>query len=280
MSSAQFTTSLDTTTSRIVSDTGTVVGFQSWGEGQPLVLVHGAFSPQRPGWKNVRELLGLRARCHAISRRGRGATHATSTHDLEDEIADAIAVIRHIGEPVALLGHSYGALVALGAARVLPTRVRRLVLYEAPRPSLIDAAVLSHLERIAEMGEWEEFAISFFCDVLSVSRDDLEAVRDTEDWADVVLDGNASLMDLRALKAFRFDPESYLGVSMPVLLQYGTESPAENYLTEALATVLEKARLGPLAGSGHDAMVTAPERYAGAVLQFIAKACSDDPAHT
>ena len=92
------------------------VGYETWGEGPPLVLIHGAFSDQRTNWDLVREMLAEHVTGYAMSRRGRGETDKTGDHELDDEIADAAALIRAIGEPVALLGHSYGALVALGAA--------------------------------------------------------------------------------------------------------------------------------------------------------------------
>ena len=41
-----------------------------------------------------------------------------------------MAVIQSIGEPVFLLGHSYGAQTALAAATNVPDRIRKLVLYE------------------------------------------------------------------------------------------------------------------------------------------------------
>jgi pimeloyl-ACP methyl ester carboxylesterase len=41
-----------------------------------------------------------------------------------------VAVIQSIGEPVFLLGHSYGAHTALAPAAEVPDRVRKLVLYE------------------------------------------------------------------------------------------------------------------------------------------------------
>lgn len=44
------------------------------------------------------------------------------------ESRDVVAVIRSIGEPVFLLGHSYGAQTALAAAVQVPDRVRKLVL--------------------------------------------------------------------------------------------------------------------------------------------------------
>ena len=259
----------DPAMTKIITPEGIRVSWQSWGEGPPLVLVHGAFSHQRPGWRYVREALGHHVRCHAISRRGRNATDATSGHGIADESSDIAALLRHIGEPVCLLGHSYGALAALGAASLEPGLVRRLILYEPPRPGLLDAATLAPLDALAAEAKWEELAVRFFNGILRVPMVDLEAVRSTRDWAEVVYDTAASLADLHALAAYRFDPDCFRDLTMPVLLQFGTESPAELYLTETLLGVLHDARRGPLEGQGHDAMVLAPELYVDTLRDFV-----------
>jgi pimeloyl-ACP methyl ester carboxylesterase len=61
-----------------------------------------------------------------------------------------VAVIRSIGEPVFLIGHSYGAQTALAATAKVPDRVRKLVLYEAPWPHALRKEDLSRLEALAQ----------------------------------------------------------------------------------------------------------------------------------
>ena len=48
------------------------VGYETWGEGPPLVLSHGAFSDQRTNWNQVREMLAGHVAGYEMSRRGRG----------------------------------------------------------------------------------------------------------------------------------------------------------------------------------------------------------------
>jgi pimeloyl-ACP methyl ester carboxylesterase len=80
-----------------------------YGGGPPLVLVHGAFSDHETNWEFVKPLFEKRFTTYAIARRGRGQTDMTEAHSLENESRDVVAVIQSIGEPVFLLGHSYGA---------------------------------------------------------------------------------------------------------------------------------------------------------------------------
>jgi hypothetical protein len=68
---------------------------------------------------------------------------------------------------------------------------------------------------------------------------------------------------------YEFDVERYGSLSMPVLLQIGTESPRDLYITDALAAVLPDARIEELAGQAHEGMTTAPEMYAEQVSRFL-----------
>ena len=131
----------------ITASAGTTVSYRQYGGGPPFVLVHGGFSDDVSNWEFVEPILQDRFTVYAIARRGRGETDATVGHRLEDEARDVSAVIQAIGEPVFLLGHSYGAQCSLAAAAALtPARIRKLVLYEAPWPSTLSREALMPLE--------------------------------------------------------------------------------------------------------------------------------------
>jgi pimeloyl-ACP methyl ester carboxylesterase len=252
----------------LVTPAGVRVGYEAWGEGPPLVLVHGCFSDHTTNWMYVKPLLEPHVTGYAIARRGRGKTDATPGQSLEDEMDDVAALIRHLGEPVFLLGHSYGAHVALGAASLVPDLVRKLVLYEAPWPHVADADLMSRLEAMAGAGDWDGLAATFLSEVYEVPDDVLDGLRGTEDWTAVLADAPATLHDLRALARFAFDPERCADLSMPVLLQVGTGTPAVS-VTDALAAVLPRVEIGELAGQAHEGMTTAPEQYAESVRRFL-----------
>ena len=141
---------------RIPSPAGVTVSYDNYGEGPPLVLVHGSFSDHKTNWEFVKPLFEKQFTVYAIARRGRGETDATECHSLEDESRDIVAVIQSIGEPVFLLGHSYGAQTALAAAATVPDRVRKRVLYEPAWPRVVGREALARLEeswRRAETGK-------------------------------------------------------------------------------------------------------------------------------
>lgn len=253
----------------LLTPSGVRISYESWGEGPPLILIHGAFSDYRTNWMYIKPLLAKHFAAYAIARRGRGQTDATQNHSVADEIADAVALVRRIGRPVHLLGHSYGGLVALGVAAMAPELVRKLVVYEPPSPHLLSAKALVTLVRLGRSGDWESFAMRFFGEILRVPEPDLTALQGTCDWKHILDDAPASLQDLCALVKHRFEARDFRKLPMPVLLQIGTESPPELYATEALAAVITDVRRGPLRGQAHEAMTTAPKEYAEAVRHFL-----------
>jgi len=254
---------------RIPSLAGVTVSYDRYGSGPPLVLVHGAFSDHRTNWEFVKPLLETRFTVYAIARRGRGETDTTEGHRLEDEGRDVVAVIQSVGEPVFLLGHSYGAHTALAAATMAPARVSKLVLYEPAWPHAVAKDALARLEGLARAGDWDGLALTFFRDTLSVPAGELDALRATALWPPIVADARASLGDLRALVRYDFRAERFRDLRLPVLLQIGTESPRDLYVTDALAAVLPDVRIEELPGQAHEGMTTAPEMYARAVTRFL-----------
>ena len=254
---------------RIPSPAGATVSYDQYGSGPPLVLVHGAFSDHQSNWAFVKPLFETQFTVYAIARRGRGETDATAGHSLEDESRDVMAVMQSIGAPVFLLGHSYGAQTALAAAAQVPDRVRKLVLYEPAWPRVVEKEALARLEELAQAGDWEGFAVMFFRDRLSVPVEALDELRATELWPPIVADAEASLGDLRALSRYDFQAERFRELRVPVLLQIGTESPRDLYVTDALAAALPNVRIQELPGQAHEGMTTAPRMYAEAVSRFL-----------
>jgi pimeloyl-ACP methyl ester carboxylesterase len=254
---------------RITTPDGVIVSYDKYGSGPPLVLVHGGFSDHQTNWEFVKPLFEKQFTAYAIARRGRGETDATKGHSLEDESRDVLALIQAIGEPVFLLGHSYGAHTALVAASKVPDRIRKLVFYEGAWPRVIGKEALARFEELAQAGDWEGFAVTFFRDSLFVPVEELNELQATELWPPIIADAEASLGDLRALSRYDFNAERFRDLRVPVMLQIGTESPRDLYVTDALAAVLPDARIEELHGQAHEGMTTAPGMYAEAVSRFL-----------
>ena len=256
-------------TERITKPDGITVSYERYGEGPPLVLVHGGFSDHVTNWQEVASLLQDRFTVYSIARRGRGETSPTQHHSVEDEMSDVAAVLEAVGEPSFLLGHSYGAVCALGAARLRPESVRKLVLYEPPSPSMFTASLMARLEKCAENEDWNAMVQTFMLDAVQVPPAEVEMIKSTPFWNVWTVDAKATLNDLRALIRYKIDVNRCRSLDFPVLLLIGTESPRDIYLTDALNAVLPNSTIVALEGQAHEGMTTAPAQFIEAISSFL-----------
>ena len=120
----------------VTSPDGVSIACEVSGEGPPVVLVHGAGSA-RWSFDLVRPELESAFTVIAIDRRGRGDSSDGQGYEVEREFQDVAAVVRDAGDGALLVGHSYGGLVAAGAAQLLDG-LPRLVLYEPPMGGCAD----------------------------------------------------------------------------------------------------------------------------------------------
>ena len=254
---------------RVPSPSGADLVAEVHGSGPPLVLVHGSFSDHRSNWVEVLPDLARTWTVYAVARRGRGGTTATLGHSVVDEAVDVVALLRSLDRPAHVLGHSYGAQVALAAAWLAADRVDHLVLYEPPVPEGMPPEVVVALADHAGRGAWDEFADAFFRGVIGLDEDDLDGLRGSGEWPGIVGDAPASWGDLQALSRYRFTAEAFARLEVPTLLQAGTESPAELFATDALARLLPAARVDELTGQGHEAMTTSPAQYLASVRAHL-----------
>ena len=116
-------------------DTGAVALNYAEGlkSGPPLVLLHGVTSR----WQVFLHLIPtLLPRWHvvAVDLRGHGKSGRVPGHyGVMDYAEDVLALIRHLDAgPAAVLGHSLGAMVTIGAAAEAPELVRAAILEDPP----------------------------------------------------------------------------------------------------------------------------------------------------
>jgi pimeloyl-ACP methyl ester carboxylesterase len=98
-----------------------------WGEGTPVVLVHGSLATSAEEWEAQRPLVDEGFRFLAPDRRGYGASPAVPG---EDFLVDAGDIAELLGDGAHLVGHSYGGLGALVAASLRPEATLSLALLE------------------------------------------------------------------------------------------------------------------------------------------------------
>lgn len=246
------------------------IACQVEGEGTPLVAVHGAGSG-RWTFELVRPHLQDRFEVWALDRRGRGDSNDDSgEYDLEREFDDVAAVVREAGAGALLVGHSYGGLVAAGAAARLDG-LPRLALYEAPMGGVLaDEGWITRFESQLAAGDRPAATRQFMRDVGGYSAAEIKAMEGTPAWQARLAAASTVPRELRAEGAYAIDSLRLAELSLPTLLLVGSESPSwAQRSTEAFAARLPQAEVHTLEGHGHGAAVSAPELLAAELQRFL-----------
>jgi pimeloyl-ACP methyl ester carboxylesterase len=249
-----------------VSRDGTPIAWWRSGVGPDLLLVHGT-TADHTRWETMLPLLEPHATVHAMDRRGRGGSGDSPAYSLAAEADDVAAVVEAIGRPVDVFGHSYGALVALEAA-LRSSGVRRLVLYE-PALSGTFPEETARMERSLADGRREDVIVTLLRDLAGMTDEQLAVARSLPSWKGRVAAAHTVVRETRAEEAYRFDPTRFTEFRVPTLLLRGSESPP--WLqgeTDRVADALPTARVAPLIGHGHVAMLSAPQLVVDLILGF------------
>jgi pimeloyl-ACP methyl ester carboxylesterase len=255
--------------------------FREAGAGPGVVCLHSNASTSGQ-WRALMEALAPRFHVLAADSLGAGRSPAWPGGrgvSLADEVALLEPVFARTDEPFALVGHSYGAAVALIAAVSQPRRIRALALYEPTLFSLLDAespppnaadgirstvaAAAAALEAGNSQGAAECF-IDYWMGAGSWARMPesrqgpiTTSIGNVRGWA------GALLNEPTALAAFA-------ELDMPLLYMLGQDSPASSLgVARLLTRVLPRVEVVEFAGVGHMGPITHPQRVNETILRFL-----------
>lgn len=260
----------------IAAPDGAPIAVFTTGSGPPLLLVHGA-SADHTTFRVVGPLLARGFTVHAMDRRGRGASGDIEPYAVEREFDDVAAVTEAIaataGEHVAVIGHSFGGRVALGAA-LRTGAIRAVVCYEgAPpaeeeryQPAGSDTRVR---ERLAA-GDKDGALATFLSEIVGMSDEDLDRYRADPIWPRRAAAAHTIVRELDAEASPEASLDALAGVRQPVLQVLGGASrPAFRFATEALDARLADGRIVVIDGARHAAHHTHPEPLVDAISAFL-----------
>lgn len=258
--------------------------FREAGSGPGVVCLH-ANASSSSQWRALMELLAphhhvLAPDCHGAGKGPPWPLRSDPPLALRDEVALVEPVLARAGTPLDLVGHSYGAAVALVAALQHPVRVRRLVLYEptlfalveadAPRPNDADGIrdAVARAGAALDAGDGDAAAAHFIDYWMGpgawVATPEarrpaiMAAVAHVRGWAQALISEPTPLAAFAALQ-------------MPVLLLQGSDTTASaRAVVQRLARTLPQVQLQVLDGLGHMGPVTHPERVNAAIQAFLA----------
>ena len=262
----------------VQSKDGTTIAFDTWGDGQPLIIVDGATAHRAVAYWNaeVAQLLSDEFRVYAYDRRGRGDSTDTAPYAVEREIEDLAALIADAGAPAVVFGWSSGAVLALDAAAAgLP--ISRLALFEPPfvvddeRPPL-PADYVERLDAAVADGRPGDAAELFLTAGAGMPAEAVAGMRETPFWPALESVAHTIAYDGRIVAATMtgspLPRDRWAAVGVPVLVMHGTGTmPWLVTAARALAELLPTATLRAVPGEQHSA---AADVLAPALREFAA----------
>jgi pimeloyl-ACP methyl ester carboxylesterase len=249
----------------VMSKDGTAIAFDQSGQGPALILVASANATSKDQ-ASLAAALAPYFTVLAYDRRGRGESGDTAPYTVEREVEDLDALITEAGGAAFVFGHSSGAVLALEAAHLLPTKITKLALYEPPfiiddshPPMPQDAA--PHLTRLVSSGRRGE-AVEYFMTQQGLPAEMIAQMRHSPMWPGQEAVAHTLAYDVTIMaNTQRGDPlplRKWASVTVPTLVMDGTvflgRADRHAYLhhgAQELATILPDARLRTLEGQDH-----------------------------
>jgi pimeloyl-ACP methyl ester carboxylesterase len=278
---------------RTIESLGLRLNLIEWGDpaATPFVLCHGMFDHAR-SFATLAPLLADRFRVIAVDARGHGDSDWAEAYNWPVDVADIVAVLRSLGRPSYLLGHSKGGGQATDAACLVPELVVKLVNIDGfgPPPSTENLAELpsrfaQYLDSRRRRGAQHAWRAYASLDEL-VERRRAQNPRLSREWLRYFLfhgareseDGWRWKSD--PIMGFGFGPwrpdwvgPGFVQLKMPMLAITGSEDDTWGPLPAKL--LAERLAYAPqmthrvIAGAGHFVHIEQPEATAAAILGFL-----------
>jgi pimeloyl-ACP methyl ester carboxylesterase len=258
---------------KVTSPDGTHISYHRSGAGQPLVLVAGTGAANPKAWP-VFTALEQHFTVYTVDRRGHGSSGDSPIYSIEREFEDIAAVVDDIGEPVSVLGHSFGGLCALEAALLTPN-IRKLILYEGfPNPyagsPFYPDGFLRRLDDLLDAGDREGILLAHYREMVGMTHAEIEQFRSSPAWPERVAIAHTVPRELRADEQYRFDASRYMNLHTPTLVLAGGNSPEIMVKgSEIVSEALPNSRMVVMPGQEHIAMYTAPDLFLQEILAFL-----------
>jgi pimeloyl-ACP methyl ester carboxylesterase len=239
---------------RVTSKDGAQIAFEKAGRGPALILVSGALAHREMLRGNpLVPKLAETFTVYTYDRRGRGESTNVKPYAVEREVEDIDALIAHAGRPVYLFGVSSGAALTLQAAAKLgPSKVTKIALYEVPFGQEPDAYAKQKqgVAKLIETGQPGE-AAEFFLSSIGTPREALDGMKRSPQWAAMKTMDYTLDYDFAILGDGSIPKETARAITVPALVLTGDKIPWMLPASDELAMELPGGRRKTLPGQTH-----------------------------
>ena len=271
----------DSTTHQAIADDGTVIVGRVVGQGPPLVVVPASLAGDLE-WGPLLPYLSERFTCYVMDRSSRARNTDSWGFSHWRAVADVVAFIDSVGEPVGLLGASWSGMLSLGAVR-RTSAVRALGVWEPSVGEVNSEEARAHMaqtmdeaRRLVDDGHLHEAVRSWHLESGVASEEEFAAMPD-EVYEAVAAVFPAQLDEYRqavaaveAGESTPTDPSELAAISVPVLLLHGSESM--RWFVDGVRHVAEHvpdATVRAIDGVGHGGFFHAPAAVAQQFAEFL-----------
>jgi pimeloyl-ACP methyl ester carboxylesterase len=255
-----------------VSADGTDVRAFDEGHGPVILIIHPGLDDGRSWQKVARRLAGRFRVVRIVRRHYRVDIPAASCYSMAKEVEDVLALAELLGEPIVIVGHSSGAVVALEALAAAPATFAGAVLYEPPvatGPAPEGGAIELAKAAIAAGKPGKAMQI-FVRDVVGMPASQAWLIRPLT----AVIPKMRSLAPRQITDLEGLGPrlDVYAQIGTPTVLLGGERSPAHlGDSLDALAGVMPGSQKVILARRGHSAHLKAAREVAHVIETLAGK---------
>lgn len=257
---------------RVTSADGTSIAYDVYGEGEPIIMVEGAFCGRHfgPTAKLATEL-GKQFRVYHYDRRARGDSSPSADYRMERELEDLRAMLEVAGGKAGLVGFSSGACLTLEAAAAhLP--LTRIAFYEppymvGPKARKVPATYREDIQRLVAGGKHGDAVAYFMTKLIGMPSIFLLPMKFSKMWPTLSAQAPSLPFDMEAVNGFA-PPEARLkGIDVPALAIYGGKTmPVLKDSTSLCSRLIPGADLVVLPGQTHEVK---PEAIAPHLVDFF-----------
>lgn len=254
------------------------------GVGTPIIFIHGSWDDHH-SWMPVAELISSAVKNPVILYDRRG--HSASSPDIKQgtisqDVKDLVLLTENLGfDKVHLIGHSYGANIAVQSATEYPEIVESIVLYEPPMFGLLKGKTeykeivteiklaMTTAKSLLEKGEIEKGTIHF-TEKVAFGKDSWQTIFDERARSTMTAGYRTWLDQSNDPERLNIQPEKLKNFSGEITVIHGTHSiPIYPKVVKELKSKVEKIKTESISGAGHGGIVSHKKETAEIILKHL-----------